>query len=111
MRVDVLLFDVQNLKIGQLVKRGGELLIFFLFSSYRVFLYVLLFLFVCFPSKFAKNTAPAIKKTTIQELREFNRSQSTPVNASYTQPAVRHKVVFGPRLGTTLLHAPGTKMT
>ena len=50
-------------------------------------------------------------KKTIQELRELSPRQSISVNLSYTQPAVPPEVVFSPRLGTTLLHAPGTKMT
>ena len=41
----------------------------------------------------------------------LNQRQSSSVALNQSQPPVPAKVVFGPRLGTTLLHAPGTKMT
>ena len=60
-----------------------------------------------FPSKSSKNTMPASKK----RCPGTRQSQSTSVSRSQRQPAVLGKVVSGPRPGTTLLHAPGTKMT
>ena len=52
-----------------------------------------------------------ITKNVIQEFRELSQRQSAAVSRSPRQPAVPGKVVSGPRPGTTLLHAPGTKMT
>ena len=60
-----------------------------------------------FPNKLAQMTAPVNKKRGPGTLQP----QSTAVKLNQTQPPVPAKVVFGPRLGTTLLHAPGTKMT
>ena len=65
------------------------------------------FLGTQFPSKLAENTALVDKKRGPGTLQP----QSNSINGSRTQPAVPAKVVFGPHLGTTLLHAPGTKMT
>ncbi len=66
-----------------------------------------------FPRKLARNVAP-VSKTTVSEFNQGSQPQSnsaTAVTLSHSQPAVPHKVVFGPRLGPTLLHAPETKMT
>ena len=68
----------ENRAVGE---KGGGLLIFFLFSSYRMFCLRFL-VFVCMlPSKFAKNTAPAIKKGD----PGTQRTQSTAVTLSQRQ--------------------------
>ena len=112
----------KNWKIGQLVKRGGELLIFFWFSSYREFV-VRVVVFVCppknvkkkrnmsnlsksgqgFTGKFVKNTSPASKK----------RRQGTlqPIHTIHTIQLIQLKWCQQVRSGTYFLHAPGTKMT
>ena len=52
-----------------------------------------------------------ITKNVIQEFSELHQRQSAAVSRSPRQPPVPGKVVSGPRPGTTLVHAPGTKMT
>ena len=75
------------------------------------------FLGACFPNKLAEIICPAIKKidpgTQPRQSNSVNvsRTQSTSVARNQTQPAVPGKVVFSPRPGSTLLHAPETKMT
>ena len=60
-----------------------------------------------FPRKSSKNIMPCIKKRG----PGIRQRQSAAVRGGQRQPAVPGKVVSGPRPGTTLLHAPGTKMT
>ena len=57
-----------------------------------------------------KTSCQPVKKG-VPELLNLSQRQSTSVNVSQRQPPVPGKVVSGPRPGTTLLHAPGTKMT
>ena len=64
------------------------------------------FLGTHFPSKCAQNNTP------VEQIRcpGTRHSQSAAVSRSQPQPAVPHKLVSEPHIGTTLLHAPGTKM-
>ena len=70
-----------------------------------------------FPSKLAQmivpvheKRGPGIRRPQSNSVK-LDQTQSNSVSDSQCQPAVLGKVVPRPRPGTTLLHAPGTKMT
>ena len=60
-----------------------------------------------FPSKSSKNTMPASKKRCLG----IRQSQSISVSGDQPRQRCQPNRGRGPRPGTTLLHAPGTKMT
>ena len=56
---------------------------------------------------FRVNRPKTLRRSAKKTISELNHVS----HVSHSQPAVLGKVVSGPRPGTTLLHAPGTKMT